>query len=282
MGRRAIPERIRYDTESLRKMLRDYPKTREPLQRWLEYTAPSEVKERLANLVRANPISPLRGLASGGFAFYAILQPILHPDLAGKPMLAASVWFFLVAGLWGFSYLLSGARSYVGARAALLLAERGDERALERLVELWIYLQPRWGKRTDHSAEAEASLHSLLTARLAENPTELRDPRRTYPALRLLLRRLCFARRRRRAPDFTELQADIAIAALLLLTRSTDPRNRFLLRRLTRLPGKGANRDAVRDLADYLLHPKKSASLAQTSALTAVSAASLVSQSRSS
>lgn len=139
--------------------------------------------------------------------------------------------------------------NFVGAKAAALLAERGEERALSPLARVW----NAWGKTPFLTGAGERNFDRWLTEGYTTATADLnRD-------LRGMARRAFPNWRRFHYRDFSDSATDTLLAALRCLAQSPINENKAILRHVARfpLPPNAPNRVLLREMAMLFLDDPK-------------------------
>ena len=227
-------------------------KSPDALNRWLEEADPASANAALYEIAKSawHPYYSLWMLL-GCCLFIVLVFPVsvlVSYFLRDSPLhvrpndLMPAVFILL------FNAIRSFKSDRIGTKAAVLLAERNAEGFLPPMARIWC----PWGKKPLLTAAGEANFERRLAAAHEQpDPSLIKD-------LRGMLRRAFPWRLQRSQRDFTEVQADILLAALRCVAKAGGDKNEKILRRIAgfSVPANASNRALIRSIAQTFLTPE--------------------------
>jgi hypothetical protein len=218
------------------------PGVRARLEAWLILTPDHQVADLLLRVLNENNVFYGMNRFVAAFALLVTVGMILYSLLnGGTGVLWTLVLVPFVASL--FPGRWAGYR-----RAALLLAERGDDRAIPFLLEFF-YWPGRYGRRSEESKAVVAHLTRLLTH---TQPTGTQA--HVAESLRDFARRRLFGRAFQ-ARVVGDADADLFLCVVRYLAAHGGTADQSLLVRLATLTPASPNARAVVEAARYALEP---------------------------
>jgi hypothetical protein len=224
------------DPELVKLLSTDTAENRRLIDEWFRRTPPNMAADILARLLDKHKAGP-PGMPMVGVVFLIVFAALMILFLILKTM-GVKTGVGMFPGLFFFAPLLAATaqNATIGRRAALLLAELQDQRAIPGLAAAW---QPAPHKPADR-AENERIETELLRLITQFTGTKSGSYNTSATALRKLLQRAAAHWRRdvrRRSPmDLTDTRADLLLAAIRFCGMNGLSEDMTVLRQIAELP----------------------------------------------